>query len=560
MNWQELFDVHIINRGYNYYCDAAVEDLKVRNNTIMATVCGTDDYEVLINLDGDREKGKIKSMFCSCPYADSGANCKHMAAVLFEWENGDYEDSEEIGTEDPETGQKRDEVWMTIEQAEDSAVRSFLAEILRSDEKLFSRFRTLTHPEVSRADLQRYKKQVDATIRKYAGRGGFIDYHSAGSFIRELEEYLYYDVRTMLDNEEYLSAFELTGYIFTEVGSIEMDDSDGATEIFADACMEIWEEILENAEYNLKRTMFQWFMKCLEGAVADYMEDCVEQIFIEDFKEKEFLKEKLKYSDDRVQKAKRGAEDSWSAGYYGGKWALHHIELMKECKSPMEEILRYCRENWEFADVRKLFISECMKRKRYDEAVAALKESIQMDSKMPGLIRDHSRSLKEVYRISGRQEEYRQQLWNLVVRDDAGSLEYFKELKKLYSQQEWQKIREDLFEQLPSYAHVECLYEEEKLYDRLLAHVLQSRGLQELWRYEKVLVGEYPAQVLSKYADEVNQMARHTANRSRYQEWVGILRRMKKIEGGEKKVKEIVEFWEREYRGRTAMMEELKKL
>ena len=117
-----------------------------------------------------------------------------------------------------------------------------------------------------------------------------------------------------------------------------------------------------------------------------------------------------------------------------------------------------------------------------------------------------------------------------------------------------------MFEQLPSYAHVERLYEEEKLYNRLLAHVLQSRGLQELWRYEKVLVGEYPAQVLSKYADEVNQMARHTANRSRYQEWVGILRRMKKIEGGEKKVKEIVEFWEREYRGRTAMMEELKKL
>ena len=135
---------------------------------------------------------------------------------------------------------------MTIEQAEELEVRGFLAEILRSDEKLFSRFRTLTHPEVSRADLQRYKKQVDATIRKYAGRGGFIDYHSAGSFIRELEEYLYYDVRTMLDNEEYLSAFELTGYIFTEVGSIEMDDSDGATEIFADACMEIWEEILED--------------------------------------------------------------------------------------------------------------------------------------------------------------------------------------------------------------------------------------------------------------------------------------------------------------------------
>ena len=72
---------------------------------------------------------------------------------------------------------------------------------------------------------------MDATIRKYAGRGGFIEYHSAGSFIRELEEYLYHDVRTMLDNGEYLCAFELTGYIFTEVGSIEMDDSGGEKEM-----------------------------------------------------------------------------------------------------------------------------------------------------------------------------------------------------------------------------------------------------------------------------------------------------------------------------------------
>ena len=57
MNWQQFFDERIINRGYDYYCDGAVEDLKVRNNTITATVCGTDDYGVLINLDGDREKG-----------------------------------------------------------------------------------------------------------------------------------------------------------------------------------------------------------------------------------------------------------------------------------------------------------------------------------------------------------------------------------------------------------------------------------------------------------------------------------------------------------------------
>lgn len=164
---------------------------------------------------------------------------------------------------------------------------------------------------------------------------------------------------------------------------------------------------------------------------------------MENFKEKEFLEKKLDYSDYRVQKAKKVEKNSWSSDYYGGKWALYHIELMKESKEPIEDILQYCQENWKFSDVRKVYISECTRRKRYDDAIVALKESLQMDSKMPGLVRDFSRSLKEVYRISGREEEYRQQLWNLIVRDDAGNLEDFKELKKHCPPQEWETVRED---------------------------------------------------------------------------------------------------------------------
>lgn len=35
-------------------------------------------------------------MYCSCPYALDGRNCKHMAAVLYEWsENGAEEKKDE---------------------------------------------------------------------------------------------------------------------------------------------------------------------------------------------------------------------------------------------------------------------------------------------------------------------------------------------------------------------------------------------------------------------------------------------------------------------------------
>ena len=31
-------------------------------------------------------------MYCSCPYALDGRNCKHMAAVLYEWSENEAEE------------------------------------------------------------------------------------------------------------------------------------------------------------------------------------------------------------------------------------------------------------------------------------------------------------------------------------------------------------------------------------------------------------------------------------------------------------------------------------
>lgn len=82
MEWENNFSKRILNRGFNYYLDGYVEDISITKNKIKAVVYGTHHYCVEIDLDGD----EIKDMSCNCPYAQDGFNCKHMAAVLFEWE------------------------------------------------------------------------------------------------------------------------------------------------------------------------------------------------------------------------------------------------------------------------------------------------------------------------------------------------------------------------------------------------------------------------------------------------------------------------------------------
>lgn len=104
------------------------------------------------------------------------------------------------------------------------------------------------------------------------------------------------------------------------------------------------------------------------------------------------------------------------------------------------------------------------------------------------------------------------------------------------------------------------LYKEEKLYDRLLELVTGSPGLNMLQQYEDVLKKDYPGELLQKYKEEVDKMAMHTGDRSKYRQLVALLCRMKKITGGPKVAEEIAAEWRGKYRNRRAMMDELGRL
>lgn len=55
--------------------------MEISDDIIRADVIGSEDYEVEISLSN----GEVTDMYCSCPYALDDRNCKHMAAVLYEW-------------------------------------------------------------------------------------------------------------------------------------------------------------------------------------------------------------------------------------------------------------------------------------------------------------------------------------------------------------------------------------------------------------------------------------------------------------------------------------------
>ena len=549
MEWEHLFREIILERGYEYYLEGAVVNEHISKNSISATVSGNDDYDVEIIFNND----KIIGMYCSCPYAADGHNCKHMAAVLYTYqEHIEYESS--INNHISNNSSTLDEI---IKKASDKQVRDFLFNVLKDDDKLLSRFKILV--DKSQIDIKQYKKQINKTIKSFLGRDYFISYHQAGNFIMAMEEYLYEDIYMMIDAGNYLDAFELTSYLFLSVSNVEMDDSDGGLGMFANECYQVWNKILDQANEQIEAKIYQWFINHLDGSVIDYMEEYLEEILMEQFKSEKYLKDKLLYTENKVILEKQKPE-SWTTNYNVEKWALNHIKIMEELKFSFDDIDKYCKENWKYSRIREYYISTCINKKQYNQAIKVLKESLKLDADKLGLVKEHSLKLKELYKLTKNNEAYKQQLWQLVTKDNPGDLNNFNELKSLYSKEEWQNVREKIFVALPKYSYIDHLYKEEKLYDRLLDYVLKSPGLNYVFKYENILKDDYSQELLQKYTDELNKMITYTANRKKYKEWVMILRKMTKLKDGDKAVQDIVKNWKIMYSKRKAMMEELERL
>ena len=234
--------------------------------------------------------------------------------------------------------------------------------------------------------------------------------------------------------------------------------------------------------------------------------------------------------------------------------------MLQEKKASDEQIKEVCKRYWKNSSVRRYYVDICMKKKEYDHVLQILDECILLDKQYRGLISEYSKKKKEIYLLQGNRSAYIEQLWKLVLEHEPGNLELYRELKKQYTADEWLVKREEIFKKLPAYAHVEKLYKEEKLYDRLLVYVLNPPGLYALQEYEKVLKKEYPEQILNKYKDEVSKMAVHTSDRKNYAHLVFLLRRMQQMKGGSKLVEQIVAEWKIKYKNRPAMMDELRKL
>lgn len=552
-NFQEYINRNILDRGYDYYISGSVdEDFVRRSNAYHFHVQGSDDYEVSVEID---DTGEIIYSECDCPY-NLGPICKHEAAVYFQLSemlenNGDKWVMKEAVIKQP----RIEEVLSTLPKEE---LIKIIMDMSAKDATLEKSLIVRYSKGDSEAELAKCAKFMQAVIRKYAGRGGFIEYGKVSAFSDEIGSLL----EKVRKTDDGLLALEIIILLLHEAVEAYQyaDDSYGDIGGLVSECFEVMEDLILGEQFSdssSKQKLFNRLLKDSDDAVYDDWQEYKIDILrlCAEVADTEELRVLLK---DRIMAYFNNNTTDDYRTYYA-ETLLHILHRMLVVFGTEAEALQFEEENIAYSSFRELLIERALKENNFEKVILLAMDGEKQDKEYAGRTSKWKRIRYDAYKKLSLKAEQARLAKELLF---DGNFEYYQELKALnveedttfYSNlktslkndQRWQA--KNIFVQL---------IEQEQDSEEMMAYVKEKPAY--IVKYAELLKGNYPDEVVVLYKNHIRAVAKDSSKRSAYQDVCGLIRRYKKI-AGKDNATELVNELLILYKRRPAFVDELGKL
>ena len=546
-SWKDYFEKRILERGRSYYNNGAVQNLRKTAEGYEAYVSGTVRYEVEIEM----ENGKVEYMSCDCPYADSGENCKHMAAVMYAIEKQENGTIETNGKSRKNKQTAKENLQDIVDSIPEAELRYYVYNLAKDNKSIENYIRINYGSSIDAEYMKNLKKDLRAIIRRYSD-DGFIAWEDAFDYISDVEAFMKTNIEGLIDKNFLMEAFELTNYVLDKITNQPMDDSDGGIVAVAGDCEDYWLEIMEKADDKSKDKMFRWFNnKLLKHQLDDFIEDVVYEFIMKNFAEEKYLEKKLALLDELIK------ENKFSYNY--SKYIGEKLKIMQKLNYTDDQINLYKERYWNLPKVRKVVFDEYMAQEDWQKAIEILEESKKLDEDNYMLIARYRKNLIELYKKVGDKKAYRKELTEFIFGSCGSDLSLIYELKEDCTLEEWLSYREKILTGEILREIKLKLLEKEGMYEELWQEIFERAELYEIDRYEKVLKKIFPERMQDLYVDYIRKNQMKVSSREQYSGLIKYLKKITLYPGGEKKAKEIAANWRDVFKRRRAMMDELNK-
>ena len=574
-NFEKYVLPQILVRGEDYYESGAVLEIEEESTgEWIATVCGTENYEVTVSMEGN----EIVAWECDCPY--DGNICKHVIATLLAIRDsrgkaGRFLSAKEANTQLGLLGKsmpqivKDKEIEQILLFAESDKLSDFILKYAASHSDFKSALVEAFLPKRPAKKVD-YRNEIEScfnsSYRKNFKRGRYyepeIDWDELSD---KIEKYL--TKATLLFQRQALEeAATIALQILHSIGGHYIEEdflyNDGYID-FGISCEDAGDLLLKVVQHSdtsqaLKENILSEIIQI--GKMATYreydifdMDDLIQQIMLSVQSKEEALA--------TVNQLIMEKKEHWDLY----KLVVRKIEILKEL-GKTAEVETTISEFLYLPEIRRQEIAKLLEGKCYEKAIGMLNEGIVIAERAGelGIVGEWQEQLLSIY------EEMHDvakiiEMCRLLFIHTNGSLGYYHKLKSLVPSMDWKEYLNALMQETTFYDYWGTgnnkaeIYIEEKDYDKLFGYLsaLEYRRLDALLQYASHLNATHSSQILPLFTDDLRTYAEKNLGRNHYEYIARVLRGMRKLNGGKEAVKQLVEEFRILYKRRPAMMQEL---
>lgn len=561
--FEEQIDEVILQRGLNYFRKGYVTDVEeIGYGDYEATVNGREIYTVHLHI----EKGIVTEYDCNCPY-DQGPVCKHIVAVLFYLQQDMLHLEEDLPTKKTTKKAKKpsemEQVDKILHLLPHEELKAFVRDYCKKNKQVRGQF-LFSHMDLCVEQKELYSQQIQALIKSYSDRYGFIEYRDAANLGRSvcglLEEAADWPQRGKTAQAIYLA--EATIEKMADVIN-NTDDSSGEIGGCISTATQMLADIAESGLASpLREELFQWAIKQFQSKTLQGWDWHFEVIRIAiDLIQSPQEKEQLLRILGEIQSYD---ENSWNYQQ------ILNLRLQIIRKTENEEAaIRFMEANLSNSTFRKLLIEKALSEKNYPQVEKLANEGIKQDEKSkPGLAADWKNYPLTMYLQTGDKEQIirlaRYFLLQYYSRHQPRQY-YYDLLKSLIPEEQWAAYVDGIIAEIcqeskyGAFQPVAEIYIWEKQWDKLLAWIRQYPDFYRIEQTEPYLKEMYPQELAALYRDTILKYLESNTGREHYQKCCQYIRRMIKL-GARPMATELITQLQTQYRNRRALLEELSKV
>ena len=465
-------------------------------------------------------------MDCSCPYAEDGKHCKHMAAVLYEYERKQTDGLVEPSQPSLTTNQL--DYQKIIHDADPKLVHSFLIGLLKANHSLAMDFLTAIHYGYTQENISIITDSIERLINS-------VGYYNEWDRYDEIEDYSEFRsecnnlierlIRPLQGQHNHGLTIKCTTYFIQALNGLDYEVQEWLDDVYT-KLSDIIESELNKGSQQLRKDTLDWVLHWRNMLYCD-LSPLLTHCFT-DTDSLLVIQEDLLKKLDEI-KSKRYEEDDWIEAY-ATKLMINLIDTYPDVMMSYEDFVkRYdgC------GNVKLDHIQRLMNQHQYDPALQLILSLNPKD--LYGSINDQLDDwLIEIYEYNHDLSHLRDIYYDRLMDFHWGiNMKCYHGYKDTFSELEWFNHRDTIIEQLKDRSIIDEVYCEENMVEPLMIMVKDSSSASLLLKYTSLLDGFNHQAVLELYQHHIEMKAAYAGGKDHYEELAQLLDRLSEFKDGQ---------------------------